>query len=435
MTRPLVRGSPSGAGVPSIRAVRGCDRAAVLAEALAARAAGSVALVGDERWSEELFAAQVAQAEQALADLAARDAETAARIGWAAFTSGSTGRPRVVLRTDESWQAGHGAVAGWLGLSAGEGLLVPVHPVSSMAVNAAAFCAATGTRLLVPGRARLRAEDLRGAAALHATPAQLLDVLDLLDDGADSTLRVLLIGGDRLPDGVRERAAAHGLRLSHYYGSAEASFVAVDHDGTGLRPLPGVEVRVGHDDAPAGVDGEGAVDEAVGPLEVRSPQLAAPDDSRLSDGVARWSEDGFLRTGDRAAWDPASGVLRVLGRADDAILTGGATVHPADVEAELQAVTGADGRPVAAAVLVLGIEDRRLGQRVAAWVQPVPGVGADEALAALRAAAPRRLSPAARPRRWQTVETLERTSSGKVRRVRPDGEVRSARPDGGEDGA
>ena len=72
------------------------------------------------------------------------------------------------------------------------------------------------------------------------------------------------MGGDRLTAGLRARAKAHGLRLVHYYGAAEASFVAVDPDGTGLRLLPGVEAET-----------------EDGLLLVRSDQLAEPDGSSL----------------------------------------------------------------------------------------------------------------------------------------------------------
>ncbi|MGC5049484.1 AMP-binding protein [Micrococcus porci] len=175
------------------------DHAAVLAEAVGVRAGGGVPVVGDERWPADLRAAQREHAVVQLRRLAERDPDLAARVGWAAFTSGSTSRPRVVLRTDDSWQAGHPHVAAWLGLAPGEAMLTAVHPVSSMALHAAAWCATAGHRLAVSPHARLTATDLIGPAALNATPSQLTDALDLLDDGAPSTLRVALVGGDRLP--------------------------------------------------------------------------------------------------------------------------------------------------------------------------------------------------------------------------------------------
>lgn len=405
--------------VSRLAPLRGADHEAVLRRALEARTAGLVPLVGDERWSVAQWQAGVGHAEALLAELTARAPDRAARIGWAAFTSGTTGRPRVILRTADSWRTGHRLVEDWLGLEPGESLLVPVHPVSSMAVNAADLCAHVGARLLVPSRARLRAADVTGgSAAVHCTPAQLADLCDLLAAvraaSAPAGPRVVLVGGDRLPGQLRERAAALGLRVVHYYGSAEASFVAVDPDGSGLRALPGVRLEI-----------------REGVLHVRSDQLAEPDGTRLTDGTPRWGADGWLCTGDRAQIDD-DGVLHLRGRADDAILTGGATVIPAEVEAELLRATvrrestasGGDSAPhavpVCTAVLVQGEPAPRLGSLVVAHVEPAPGLPADVVLAALKEHARTHLPPAARPRRWQVVDRLERTGSGKIRRMAPD---------------
>lgn len=438
---PLRRGEQG----PDGRTLR--DHAALLAAAAQARADGMVPLVGDDRWSDALWAAQTARATAALDSLADSRPDLAADAAWAAFTSGSTGNPRVILRTDASWAAGHRHVARWLGLAPHEALLLAAHPVSSMAVNAASFCAFAGVPLRVPGRARLRAQDLlpdddpaasatplarpertgpqpfapepaapapaastvptpvARTAALSGTPTQLIEALDLLEtlpDRSAAALRVALVGGDRMPAGLRERAAGLGVRVVHYYGSAEASYVAVDPDGAGLRPLPGVEVRV--------VDGM---------LHVRSDQLALPDDSVLADGAPRFTADGRLRTGDRARLDD-EGILRLGGRLDDAIQTGGATVVPAEVEQVLTGARHPDGRPWCTAALVLGEPAPRLGQRVVAWIEPAPGRSAEGTVRALKAAADEHLPAASRPRSWHAVERLERTGSGKVRRLAPE---------------
>ena len=73
-------------------------------------------------------------------------------------------------------------------------------------------------------------------------------------------------------------------------------------------------------------------------------------------------------------------MLEVHGRADDVILTAGATVAAADVEAELAAVRDGSGRPVASGVLVVGVPDRRLGERVCAVVEPARGQDPEAAL-------------------------------------------------------
>src|SRR4051812_25625157 len=69
-----------------------------------------------------------------------------------------------------------------------------------------------------------------------------------------------------------------------------------------------------------------------------------------------FNEPGWFRTDDIGAID-VSGVLRVLGRVDDAISTGGLTVLPQLVEAALAT------HPAIAESAVFGVADERLGQR------------------------------------------------------------------------
>ncbi len=74
-----------------------------------------------------------------------------------------------------------------------------------------------------------------------------------------------------------------------------------------------------------------------------------------------FAEPGWFRTDDLGAIDDA-GVLTVLGRADDAISTGGLTVLPQPVEAALCT------HPAVSDCAVFGLADDRLGQRVVAAI-------------------------------------------------------------------
>src|SRR5205085_3205835 len=90
-----------------------------------------------------------------------------------------------------------------------------------------------------------------------------------------------------------------------------------------------------------------------------------------------FAEPGWFRTDDIGTVDD-SGVLRILGRIDDAISTGGLTVLPQLVEAALAT------HPAVAECAVFGVADDRLGQRVVAAVVVAPGHAAP-ALTDLRA--------------------------------------------------
>jgi O-succinylbenzoic acid--CoA ligase len=69
--------------------------------------------------------------------------------------------------------------------------------------------------------------------------------------------------------------------------------------------------------------------------------------------------DGWLATSDLACLDP-DGALRILGRADEVLVTGGVNVHPARVESVLLEAPGV--RDLA----VVGVSDPIWGQRLVA---------------------------------------------------------------------
>ena len=100
--------------------------------------------------------------------------------------------------------------------------------------------------------------------------------------------------------------------------------------------------------------------------------------------------------------------LFILRRREDLIVSGGENVYPAEVEAVLRQ------HPAVAEAAVLGIDDAKWGQAVAAVVELRAGqsASADELIAFAR----QRLAGYKIPRRIAFLPTLPRTSSGKVRR-------------------
>ena len=100
----------------------------------------------------------------------------------------------------------------------------------------------------------------------------------------------------------------------------------------------------------------------------------------------------------------------MLGRIDDAVLTGGVTVLPAAVEAALLRMPG-----VAEAV-VTGVPDPEWGQRVVAAVVPAPGAPAPT-LADVRAHVAAALGPWAAPRQVLVLDALPLLGVGKPDRA------------------
>jgi O-succinylbenzoic acid--CoA ligase len=199
-------------------------------------------------------------------------------------------------------------------------------------------------------------------------------------------LDAVLIGGGPMPMSIRERAAAAGVSVVRTYGMSETAGGCV-YDGVALQ---GVRVRV--DD-----DGRVALGGATIAKGYRNPVEPDP-----------FAEPGWFRTDDVGALND-SGVLRILGRIDDAISTGGLTVMPTLVEAALAT------HPAIADSAVFGVTDARLGQRVAVAVVLTDGATAPST-AELREHVAATLDPTAAPREVHVVDRVPRRGIGKVDR-------------------
>src|SRR5690606_24768756 len=306
---------------------------------------------------------------------------------------GRAGRARAVVRTGPAATDSVGPLGEITGIGPDDGVLVPGPLVSSLYGFGAVHALAVGATVLAPGRwaPSTLPELLRRATAVHLVPHLLPAVLDALPE--DAPLRVAVAGGAALPEGVRERAADAGVRVVAYYGATELSFVAVDADGGGLRPFPGVEIEVRP---------------PWGEVWVRSPWLAEGYLGGV-DGPLR-AEDKWMTVGDLADPYTPGEPLRLRGRGDGAIQTGGATVVPEDVEAVLRRVEGVRD------VVVVGAPHPSLGAVVTAVVET--GDGPVPSRAVLEAAARAGLAAAQRPRRWHMIRELPRTPTGKPARAR-----------------
>jgi O-succinylbenzoic acid--CoA ligase len=128
------------------------------------------------------------------------------------------------------------------------------------------------------------------------------------------------------------------------------------------------------------------------------------------DAGATWrafTQDGWLRTDDAGELG-AEGRLRVSGRLDDVILSGGEKIWPDEVEHALRS------HPKVGEVAVAGRPDEQWGTRVVAFVVPN---GDPPTLEELRDHAGRTLPRYKAPRELVVVAELPRTPLGKVRRA------------------
>ncbi|MCE9576216.1 MAG: AMP-binding protein [Deltaproteobacteria bacterium] len=310
-----------------------------------------------------------------------------------AFTSGSTGAPRGVLLSRTGVRAALTASAAHLGAGPDDAWLVAL-PLAHVGGLAALL------RALVARRPAVFLDgdfDRAAVAALlhHCTHASLVptQLAALLDDEAwrpPPSLRAILLGGAAAPAPLLAAARARGVPVIRTYGMTETfGQVATqrladagDPDAP-LVPLPGIAIAAGTPDAPA-------------LIRVDSParMLGYLGEPPLAD---RW-----LATSDLGAI--VDGGLRIAGRADDVIITGGENVHPAVVEAALASAPGVR------ACCAVGLADARWGQIVALAVVPGPGFD-PQAILAHGA-----LAPHQRPRRVITLAALPLGPTGKIDR-------------------
>ncbi|PZO60888.1 MAG: o-succinylbenzoate--CoA ligase [Leifsonia xyli] len=250
-------------------------------------------------------------------------ADVRQRVALVVETSGSTGTGKRVALSSEALLAGAAAADAALGGPGGWVLALPTHYIAGLNVLTRSIAAGTTPVVVAPGHfdaaAFADAADrlVTGPAAprryTSLVPVQLARVLD--DGRATAALArfdAVLVGGQATPAALRDRAVAAGVRIVTTYGASETSGGCV-YDGV---PFGTVRTEV--------VDGE---------LQLSGPMLAEGylgDDDRTATTFVDRDGLRWYRTGDAAT--VSDGVVRVLGRLDDVVVSGGEKVRLGAVE-------------------------------------------------------------------------------------------------------
>ncbi len=316
-------------------------------------------------------------------------------IALVATTSGTTGAPKGALLTAAALAASAAATHDRLGGPGSWLLALPPYHIAGIQVLVRSVLAGSDPVELDvssgfdPGELP-RAVGKLGSGRRYTSlvAAQLAKALgDPAAAGALAELDAVLLGGGPAPHPVLDAAAAAGITVIRTYGMSETAGGCV-YDGVAL---DGVQLRVQP-------DGRIVIGGATVAKGYRNPVDPDP-----------FAEPGWFRTDDLGAVDQ-SGVLTVLGRADDAISTGGLTVLPQPVEAAVCT------HPAVGDCAVFGIADDRLGQRVVAAIVVRDGFP-PPTLDALRAHVALTLDSTAAPRELHIVDALPRRGIGKVDRT------------------
>jgi amino acid adenylation domain-containing protein len=332
------------------------------------------------------------------------------------YTSGSTGQPKGVV-------VGHGGLANlvaWHVDAYGVGPEDRGSQVASVGFDAAVwevwpYLTRGASVHAVPDGVRVDPPALRDWLVEHAVtvsfvPTPVAEPMLALEWPADTALRWLLTGGDRL----RARpGAGMPFTLVNNYGPTECTVVAtsgaVEEDGARApsigRPIENTRVHVldaGLRPLPAGVPGELCIGgRMVARGYLNRPALTAerfvPDPFGAEPGAR------LYRSGDRVRWLP-DGTVEYLGRLDEQVKVRGFRIELGEIEAALRQA------PAVADCAVVAREDETGDRRLVAYVV---GEAEPEALRErLRRSLPEYMVPSA----LVFLDALPLTPNGKVDR-------------------
>jgi O-succinylbenzoic acid--CoA ligase len=230
------------------------------------------------------------------------------------YTTGSTGNEKAITLTKENLLASARASNKYLGTKPGEtwSLLLPTNHIAGINVL---------VRSVELGTDPVGIQDKADYTAI--VPTQLFKALN-----GDSQLlahlqncKVVLVGGAATPENLIAEAKAAGIKIITTYGSTETCGGCI-YDG---RPLEGIETRINKD----------------GLLEVKGPMVFISD---------------WYTTSDLA--EIVDGQIKILGRNDDLIISGGENISINQIERLLQEKFTGDN------FVAVGVPDSKWGTKL-----------------------------------------------------------------------
>jgi bile acid-coenzyme A ligase len=247
-----------------------------------------------------------------------------------------------------------------------------------------------------------------------STPTMVQRIADVpgVDERDLSSIEWFLIGSAMIPPSLVHRwiALVGAEQVLLAYGMTETLGTTalmgdewLHHPGSVGRGFGGSELRILDDDQRDVPVGE------IGTVYLRSPGYRPA--TYLGDAPQiPMTDDGFGTVGDMG-WLDEDGYLYLADRRDDLIISGGANVFPAEVEAALI------DHPQVADVVVIGLSDPEWGRRVHAIVAP-SDPAAPPTEDEIRSYSKSRLLPYKVPKSIEFVAAIPRSEAMKVNRGR-----------------
>lgn len=334
-------------------------------------------------------------------------------------TSGTTGKPKQVLLTHNNILFSERVFVEGLDLSRDDVMFMPspLNHATGFFHGLISPMVLGGSTVLQQDFRAQRAVDIINAEqatwSMGATPF-VYDILNALEESGREipSLRLFLSGGAPLPSSMTERAARHGILLCECYGSTESCPHAYvppqkcrEWNGawSGVA-LEGIEIRVvddAHREVPHGTQGEEAS---------RGPHLFVGYLNNPEETAKVLDDEGWFYSGDLCVMDD-EGRIRINGRKKEIIIRGGENISTREVDNAVM-----DWEDIVDQATI-GVPDSRLGERICLFAVPAPGLDHELCLSALTEHLARKgVSKRLWPERIETIDSIPRTSTGKVKR-------------------
>jgi fatty-acyl-CoA synthase len=340
------------------------------------------------------------------------------------YTSGTTGRPKGVMTTHR------GAALHSLGVIAESGLgprsaylwTLPMFHCNGWAYTWAVTAAGARHVCLpqVSGAAMWKAITAEEVTHMCAAPTVLTMLLGAPEAKPCAKPVTLFVGGSPPAPSLLVRAAEFDIEITHLYGLTETyGPICVcawnpDWDDleaeeqSRLRARQGVATIVSErlrvvDEEMRDVPADGA---SLGEVVMRGNNVMAGY-YRDEEATAAAFRGGWFHSGDLGVMHP-DGYLELRDRLKDVIISGGENIATIEIEQALMA------HPAVVEASVVGVKDERWGEVPVAFLIVAPGAAPEDE--ELREFLRPRLARFKQPKRFETVEELPKTGTGKIQK-------------------